>query len=225
MSGRSHRPQRRAAALALSCGLFGLAACQQETIDPMVKQAKYKAYAQNPFFPDGRAMRPPPAGTVPRERQLGSPQLIRGVDEKGVKISHFPLKLDLGLLETGRNKYQIHCALCHGLSGDGKSLIATQMSLKTPPSLHQRRHLTNGHIYEVVTNGYGLMAGYGVELSVDERWAVVAYVRALQRSENARLEDAPPQERARLAALPGSAPAAPPEHAPGYQPEQPKERP
>ena len=227
----------------LACALLacGLAACQQEAIDPMVKQAKYKAYAPNPFFADGRSMRTPPPGTVSRERQLGSTQLIRGVDEKGVNITNFPLPLDAALLDTGRRKYQIHCALCHGLAGDGKSLIASQMSLKTPPSLHERRQLVNGHIYEVVTNGYGLMAGYAVELSVAERWAVVAYVRALQRTQNARLEDAPAPERTVLAAQaetptqPGHAPGSPhpvepPVH-PGAEPmrepqhDAPKERP
>ena len=212
----------RLARLAAAALLFGTACIQQEAIDPMVKQAKYKAYAPNPFFADGRAMRPPPGGTVPRERQLGSTQLIHGVDEKGAKISNFPLPLDRALLETGRKKYEIHCALCHGLAGDGRSLISSQMSLKTPPSMHERRHLLNGHIYEVVTNGYGLMAGYGVELSVEERWAVVAYVRALQRTETARLEDAPPAERALLAAHPAE---LAPEHQPDHQPANPKERP
>ena len=216
---RPWRGLRLAAAAALLSG--SLACIQQEAIDPMVKQAKYKAYAPNPFFADGRAMRTPPAGTVARVQQLGSTQLIRGVDERGVKISNFPLVLDRALLELGRKKYEIHCALCHGLAGDGQSLIASQMSLKTPPSLHERRQLVNGHIYEVVTNGYGLMAGYGVELSVEERWAVVAYVRALQRTETARLEDAPPAERALLATHPAD-PA--PQHLPAHQPD-PKERP
>jgi mono/diheme cytochrome c family protein len=193
-------PLARRSTLALCASLLlpALAGCTQDQIDPMVKQAKYKAYAPNPFFADGRSMRTPPSGTVPRERQLGSTQLIRGVDEKGVKISAFPLPLTRALLATGQKKFEIHCAVCHGLSGNGVSLIATQMSLKQPPDLHQKRALATGHIYEVVTNGYGLMAGYGVELSVEERWAVVAYVRALQRSQNATLGDATPQGRAEL---------------------------
>jgi hypothetical protein len=206
---------RTLTATALLALLGALSGCiQQEEIDPMVKQAKYKAYAPNPFFADGRAMRVPPGGTVPRERRLGSSALIHGLDDKGQPITGFPLPLTPELLKTGQKKFNIHCAICHGIAGDGQSLVASQMSLKAPPSLHERRNLTDGHLYEVVANGYGLMAGYGVELTIEERWAVVAYVRALQRSQDARLEDAPAEVRAHLSAAP-AAPAHEPEHKEG----------
>ena len=186
-----------ALALALAAGTTG---CSQEDIDPMIKQAKYKAYAPNPFFADGRGMRPPVAGTVSREQTLGSTALVHGVDEKGATVTGFPLQITAPLLETGRKEYDIHCAICHGLAGDGKSLVATQMSLKPPADLHTKRAVTNGHIYQVIGEGWGLMGGYAAELSVTERWAVVAYVRALQRSQFAKLDDATPEARTVLAA-------------------------
>jgi mono/diheme cytochrome c family protein len=185
--------------------VIAAAGCSQEDIDPMIKQAKYKAYAPNSFFADGRGMRPPVAGTVAREQTVGAPQLVHGADEKGVTVTNFPLPLTANLLAKGRKEYDIHCAICHGLAGDGKSLVASQMSLKAPPSLHEKRNVTSGHIFQVIGEGWGLMGGYSNELSVEERWAVVAYVRALQRSQHAQLSDAPPEVRKELAAA-GPAP-------------------
>jgi mono/diheme cytochrome c family protein len=196
-----------ALALALAAGTLG---CSQEDIDPMIKQAKYKAYAPNPFFADGRGMRQPVAGTVAREQTLGSTQLVHGVDEKGEMITNFPLPVTAQLVEKGRAKYDIHCAICHGHAGDGISLVASQMSLKPPPSLHLKRAVTNGHLYKTIAEGFGLMGSYAAELSVEERWAVVAYVRALQRSQFAKLDDATPEARTVLAAQ-APAPAAPAE--------------
>lgn len=186
-------------ALALACALVSLAGCvQSESIDPMMVQPKYKAYARNDFFLDGRAMRTPPANTIPRERTVGRPELTTGADKKGNRVTAIPVPVTRKLLETGRGKFNIHCAICHGLAGDGNSLVATQMSLRPPPSLHERASQPVGHTFEVITAGYGLMPGYAAELSIEERWAVVAYLRALQRSQDARLADAPPDARERL---------------------------
>jgi mono/diheme cytochrome c family protein len=186
-------------AAALSGALLLSAGCvQSESIDPMMVQPKYRAYARNDFFLDGRAMRTPPPNTIPRERTVGQPELTTGANAKGVRVTAIPVPVTRELLETGRGKFNIHCAVCHGLAGDGNSLIATQMSLRPPPNLHERAALSVGHYYEVITAGYGLMPGYAAELSVEERWAVIAYLRALQRSQNARLADAPPDARASL---------------------------
>ncbi|GAC1597520.1 MAG: cytochrome c [Myxococcales bacterium] len=184
--------------LLLLLALFS-AACGDTTLfDPMERQPKYKAYGRNDFFLDGRAMRTPPANTIPRERTVGRPELTTGADAKGTRVTSIPLPVTRALLETGRGKYNIHCAICHGLAGDGNSLVASQMSLRPPPSLHERASQSVGHYFEVVSAGYGLMSGYAAELSIEERWAVIAYVRALQRSQDARLADAPPDVRARL---------------------------
>lgn len=186
--------------LAALAALGLTSAClQAEDIDPMMKQAKYKAYAPNPMFADGRAMRTPPANTIAREKRLGSTELVSGVDASGKTITNFPLTLTPSHLALGRAKYEIHCAVCHGLAGDSKGLVSNQMALRAPPSLHQKIALTNGHIYEVIANGFGLMGGYAPDLTVEERWAVVAYVRALQTTRLGKLEDVPAAARAELA--------------------------
>lgn len=186
----------RSPAIAACCALA--AACADTTIvDPMERQPKGRAFAVNPFFEDGRAMRTPPAGTVPRERIVQNPALTQGrVGENDV--TEFPIAITRALLETGHRKFDIYCATCHGLVGDGRSPVAANMSLRLPPNLHERRGMAVGHYYQVVANGFGLMPGYAVELTVQERWAVVAYLRALQISQNAPLALAPPDVRDRL---------------------------
>jgi mono/diheme cytochrome c family protein len=186
---------RRACAIA---AVALLAACGDTTIfDPMERQPKARAYAANPFFEDGRAMRQPPPGTVPRERIVQNPALTRGwTGERDV--TEIPVPLTRALLDLGHRKFDIYCATCHGLVGDGRSPVAANMSLRLPPNLHDRAGMPVGHYYQVIANGFGLMPGYSAELSVEERWAVVAYLRALQLSQNAPLALAPAQERERL---------------------------
>ena len=170
-----------------------MAACGDTTIfDAMERQPKYRAYSANPLFADGRAMRTPPAGTVPRERQTMRPEITAGRSRTGDIVSAIPVPVTRELMAQGRAKFEIHCALCHGLVGDGLSMVATQMSLRPPPNLHTIRDPGPGHIYQVVTEGYGLMASYAAELTPTERWAVVAYVEALRRSQAATLAQAPP---------------------------------
>jgi mono/diheme cytochrome c family protein len=174
------------------------AACGDTTIfDPMERQPKSRAFSANPFFEDGRSMQKPPPGTVPRERIVGQPGLAAG-RVGGKDIAEFPLPVTKELVAIGRKKFDIYCATCHGLVGDGKSLVAANMSLRLPPSLHERKGMSVGHYYQVVANGFGLMPGYGAELSVEERWAVVAYLAALQLSQSAPIALAPPSERQRL---------------------------
>jgi mono/diheme cytochrome c family protein len=186
----------RLAAIAGCCAL--LAACADTTIvDPMERQPKARAFASNPFFEDGRAMRTPPAGTVPRERIVQNPALTQGrVGENDV--TEFPLPLTRALLDTGHRKFDIYCGTCHGLTGDGRSPVSANMSLRLPPNLNERRGMAVGHYYQVVANGFGLMPGYAAELTVQERWAVVAYLRALQISQSAPLALAPPEVREKL---------------------------
>ncbi|MFL5311235.1 MAG: c-type cytochrome [Myxococcales bacterium] len=184
-----------------ACALLAftlVAACGDTTIvDPMERQPKGRAFAANPFFEDGRAMRQPPPGTVPRERIVQNPALTRGrVGEEDV--TEIPLPLTRALLDAGHRKFDIYCATCHGLIGDGRSAVAANMSLRLPPNLHDRAGMAVGHYYQVIANGFGLMPGYAAELEVAERWAVVAYLRALQLSQAAPLALAPPQERDRL---------------------------
>jgi mono/diheme cytochrome c family protein len=146
-------------------------------------------------------MRVPPAGTVPRERSLlaiEAPTGRQGPFLDAGYLEQNPLPLTRALLERGRKRFEITCATCHGLLGDGNSMVARNMALRPPPSLHQYREQPDGYFFEVITNGYGLMPAYDSSLGVEERWAVVAYLRALTLSQDARLEDAQGPVRKRL---------------------------
>jgi len=174
------------------------AACGDTTLfDPMERQPKSRAFSANPFFEDGRSMQKPPPGTVPRERIVGQPGLVAG-RVGGKDVEEFPVAITKDLVALGHKKFDIYCATCHGILGDGRSLVAANMSLRPPPSLHERKGMPVGHYYQVVANGFGLMPGYSSELSVEERWAVVAYVAALQMSQSAPIALAPAEERERL---------------------------
>ena len=177
------------------------AACGDTTIfDPMERQPKFKAFSANPLFEDGRAMRQPPEGTVPRERQTQRPEITAGRDRSGRVVSAIPIPLTRELMLQGRTKFEIHCAICHGLVGDGVSLVATQMSLRPPPNLHKLHNPGPGHVFQVISEGFGLMPSYAPELTPQERWAVVAYLQALRRSQAATLADAPPDIQRKLRA-------------------------
>jgi mono/diheme cytochrome c family protein len=178
-------------ALAAACGI------NTTTVDPMERQPKGRPYADNAFFEDGRAMRQPPPGTVAREKLVNNPAVAEG-KVNGQDVTEIPIPVTRELLQTGRKQFDIVCATCHGLLGDGRSTVGANMSLRPPPNLHDRRDMTVGHYFQVITQGYGLMPGYVPQLSIEERWAVIAYLRALQLSQNAPLALAPPEERTRL---------------------------
>ena len=118
-------------------------------LDPMQRQAKYKAYQSSEFHPDGLAMRAPPAGTVPFG-SVGDPALQRGVGPDGKPLPLAPLAArPRSCWPRGRKKFDIHCAVCHGLVGDGQSQVALNMSLRKPPSLHLYRDVPDGYLYQV----------------------------------------------------------------------------
>jgi mono/diheme cytochrome c family protein len=174
-------------ALCLVAALLA-AACHPSDIDPLDRQPKLKPYAASDLSPDGRAMRAPPAGAIPRERDLTDAQPDPTPD----------------LLALGRARFDLVCAPCHGVAGDGDSIVAGKMGLRPPPSLHEPRlrALDADAIHRVITDGYGLMPRLSIHLSPRERWAVVAYVRALQQSQSLPLADAPATQRAEVEALP-----------------------
>jgi mono/diheme cytochrome c family protein len=161
-------------ALRVVLGL-GLVACTgggpalDEPLQRMQEQPRYEPYGASTFFPDGQAMRHPPAGTVPVERVLRP-----DVDP------HHP---SAALLELGRDRYAIFCAPCHGAGAYGGSLVAVNLRENRPPSLRSEsvRSAEPGELYRVITDGVGTMPSYAAELSVPERWAVVAYLKRLQR--------------------------------------------
>jgi mono/diheme cytochrome c family protein len=178
---------------------FLLAACGDTTIvDPMERQPKVKSFSQNNFYSDGRGMRTPPEGSVSRERQTMQPEITAGVDRAGNPVSEIPVRITRELLDQGRKNFEIQCAVCHGLVGDGVSPVGSQMSLRPPPNLHKLHNVAPAHLFEVISQGFGLMPSYRVQLDANERWGVVAYVHALRRSQSASLADAPPDIRAKL---------------------------
>ena len=187
-------------------------ACDENILDPMAdRQLKATRYKESDFYADGLSMRPPPEGTVPRERITLNRPLTAGRDEDGPlqsnmeALPHYvntvPLPLSRKLLDLGRKRFDITCGTCHGPAGDGNSIVATQMALRPPPSLMKAQYVQKpaGYIYEVITKGFGLMASYAAELTVEERWAVVAYLRALQLSQGAQVAALPMDVRAQLA--------------------------
>jgi hypothetical protein len=224
-------PLLQALSLVLALAAVG---CDENILDPMAdRQQKSIRYKESPFYADGLSMRAAPEGTVPRERITLNPRLTTGRDPDGPMqpnaeplpnyVATVPLPMSRKLLDLGRKRFDITCATCHGPLADGKSIVATQMSLRPPPSLQDPKFVAKpaGYIYEVISKGFGLMASYAAELSVEERWSVVAYLRALQLSQNTPVGALPPEIRQQLEALPANmdapAPPAPPAPAQGEE--------
>jgi mono/diheme cytochrome c family protein len=191
----------------LALALVAFSGClDEDLLNPMAaRQPRVSSYSESEFYSDGLAMREPPAGTVPRERNVLDPGLTTGKNGDAY-VTTFPVKVDRALVALGKKRFDITCGTCHGPLGDGDSIVARQMSLRPPPSLHNYTDRPPGYIYEVITKGFGLMASYAGELPVRERWAVVAYVRALQISQATPLAKLPPEEQTKL-----TAPGAPDE--------------
>ena len=186
-------------------------ACSEQLLNPMAdhRQPRERAYRVSDFYEDGLAMRAPPEGTVPHERHTMNLTLTDGIasftgrvapnGERLVRYaSRIPVPVTPALLALGRARYDVTCATCHGPLGDGDSIVARQMSLRPPPSLHRYANRAPGYIFEVATHGFGLMASYAAELTTEERWAIVAYVRALQISQNVPASSLPPEARRQL---------------------------
>jgi len=176
-------------------------------ISDMDNQARFKSQQVDPWFADGRAMRPPVEGTVAREGLRLDDAYYRGTSGGGY-IDGFPAPFALTreTIERGHERFDIYCAPCHGLSGYGDGIVAKraerlQQGTWIPPaSLHVEPALTRptGHLFNTITNGIRTMPSYGAQISVEDRWAIVAYVRALQRSQHARIEDVPADLRSTL---------------------------
>lgn len=164
----------------------------------MTNQAKYKPQAASDFFADGRADRPLPPGVVPRGFLREDAALYAGKDAKGNWIRGFPaaLKIDARFLQRGRERFTIYCSPCHGALGDGKGIV-TQYNWGGPANFQSDaiRTMAEGQIFDTITHGAKTMFPYGDKLVPEDRWAVVAYVRALERAEHSRIEDVEPNHR------------------------------
>jgi mono/diheme cytochrome c family protein len=192
MNTRVERGRRRLR-VAAAIPLLALGLGCEIDLERMLDQHKAEAFEQSPFFADGQAMRAPPAGTVPASRQTGPVELRTGRTASGEYVSTLPVSLDAALLERGQDRFRIFCRTCHGALGDGQSPVAENMKLRRPPSLHEQRirDYPPGRIFRVVTDGYGLMPSHADALGVRDRWAVVAFVRALQLSQSVPLAELP----------------------------------
>jgi mono/diheme cytochrome c family protein len=159
----------------------------------MYEQPRYDEYEPSPYFANGAVMRHPPAGTVPRSRPMVSPDIGTGVRD-GVPVERVPIDVTGALLARGQNRYDIFCAPCHGVTGTSQTQVAENMRLRPPPPLvlPPVRDYPAGRIYRAVAQGYGLMRAYAAELPLADRWAVVAYVQALQLSQQVALDALPP---------------------------------
>ena len=172
--------------------LFLAAGCRYLRQD-MADQPKNKPLSRSDFFEEGRSERPLVENTVARG-SMADDALLVPKDSKA-----FPLPVNRELLERGQDRYRIFCTPCHGLQGDGNGMVATR-GMKHPPSFHQDRlrQAPNGYFFDNITNGFGAMYGYSAQIPPVDRWAIIAYVRALQLSRNAKVSDLPAELREKL---------------------------
>ena len=150
----------------------------------MYDQEKYEPLETSTFFTDGQADRLPIEGTVARGQLRLDSHLYTGKVD-GQLVTTLPLPLTRERLERGRERYDIFCSPCHDRTGSGIGMIV-QRGFKRPPSFHQQRlrEVPLGHFYDVITNGFGSMYNYASRIPVEDRWAIAAYVRTLQLSQN-----------------------------------------
>ena len=171
----------------------------------MAKQPKLVGQSGSPLFADGRAMRPPVAGTVARGTLSTNPMFETGLEGEAF-VDVPPMPVTPQLVKRGQERYDIFCAPCHGLSGYGDGVVARradrlQEGTWTPPSsLHTDlvRSRPSGQLFNTITNGIRNMPAYGAQVPPADRWAIVAYVRALQRSQHATIADVKPELQEKL---------------------------
>jgi hypothetical protein len=188
-----NKPSLLAVAALCALGAAGCGDGANTLRQDMANQPRQNPLSPAPIFADGRSERPIVENTVARG-SLEQDALVVPKDS-----NHFPLPLTAELLERGQQRYTIFCTPCHGIQGDGMGMVAMR-GMKHPPSYHQDR-LRNepvGYIYDVITNGFGAMYGYSAQIPPRDRWAIVAYLRALQLSRNAQVGDLPAELREKL---------------------------
>lgn len=180
----------------------------------MHDQPKLEAYEASEFFTDGQAMRPLPAGVVARGH-LQDDELLYTGKVNGQLADEMPFPVTREVLERGRERYAIYCTPCHGQTGMGNGMVV-QRGYRTAASFHSEgvRNRPLGHYVDVMTNGFGAMPDYRAQVAPRDRWAIAAYIRALQLSQRATIDDVPPEERQKLENPDSSASTAPSTHAP-----------
>ena len=185
----------------LIMGIIILVSCSQErpSVDPpihlnpnMDDQPKYEAMEESKFFLDKSAMRMPVIGTVARGKLNEDSRYYLGKNTNDTFVKKMPVTITLPLLKRGQKRFNIYCSPCHGQTGAGQGIVIKKGFLP-PNSFHidRLRDIEDGYIFDVISNGLRNMPSYGYQVPVADRWAIVSYVRALQRSQNATINDIP----------------------------------
>lgn len=199
-------PLRLLLALGLVAATFLATGCRQDMQD----QPKLEAFEQSELFADGIANQTPPEGTVARGLLKEDTRYWLGRQESGALVSELPDEIDWSrqLLVRGEERFGIFCAPCHDSSGSGRGMIVRR-GFKQPQPLYEDRlvEMPIGYFYDVMTHGFGVMPSYAVQVPVEDRWAIAAYVRVLQASQGRQLESLPAEVREEFR----QAMAAPPE--------------
>ncbi|MDQ6632195.1 MAG: cytochrome c [Verrucomicrobiota bacterium] len=171
-----------------------LTACRRDMFD----QPKSDALGQSDFFPDGMASRPIPPHTVARGNLQNDDVLYTGMTGANLATT-FPVSITREVLQRGRERFEINCAPCHGATGEGNGIVV-QRGFPAPPSYHsdRLRNAPAGHFFDVMTRGYGVMFSQASHVTPEDRWAIAAYIRALQLSQHASPADVPTNELAQL---------------------------
>lgn len=197
---KSLRPDIRTTALSLV--VLVLPGCIR--LD-MYNQPRYEALEASRFFADGRSARPLPAGTVARGTLLEDVAFATGMVNDSTFVTELPFALTAELLQRGRERYGIFCAVCHDATGSGRGMVVRR-GYKQPPALHveRLRQQPAGYFFDVITKGFATMPSYAAQIPPADRWAIVAYVRALQLSQHVPVQELPEPWRSEI----GSAAAA-----------------
>jgi mono/diheme cytochrome c family protein len=198
-SGNRHAPGARPRGAAAIAGIALAAAivfagCHSD----MYNQKKYKPLAASEFYPDGQASRPLVDGTVVH-RDHSDDGVIASGKVNGVPVNGFPFPVTEQILRRGQERYNIYCSPCHGRTGDGRGM-AVQRGFPQPPSYHtdSLRARPVGHVVDVIAHGFGRMYPYADRVAPRDRWAIAAYIRALQASRQTTVADLPPSQRQQL---------------------------
>ena len=186
MRTNSTRAKRFLLAVAALAAL-GAAGCRQDMHD----QPKLQANEKSEFFSDGRASRPPVDGSVARGELREDAHLYTGFVD-GELASTFPFEVTHEVIDRGHQRFDIYCSPCHGRLGDGQGTVV-QRGFQRPPSYHieRLRQSPAGHFYNVIANGKGRMYSFNDRIQPNDRWAIVAYIRALQLSQNVSTDELP----------------------------------
>jgi len=188
--------RRRLRSLSL---IAAVAICGASCRRDMQDQPKYKNLRGSAFFEDGRSARPVVEDTVARGALNADARLTTGRDSNGQPVASLPVPLTRALLERGRNRYRIYCTPCHGLTGDGLGMVV-QRGYRQPPAFYidRLREAPIGYFFDVMTRGFGAMMDYSAQIPAEDRWAIAAYVRALQLSQRTTISDVPAEARPQL---------------------------